>query len=83
MCRLYNRLIQAFVAGILYFGGLTPGVAQPKEEMEPKYVEVTSGIKVLRPWETVGPAWPQIAIIELSLERHREFHDDPVAAFNK
>jgi hypothetical protein len=48
-----------------------------------QYEPIAPGIQVLRLWTSVGPEWPQVAVIEVSPERHHEFHADPVQAFNK
>ena len=62
---------------------LVPSASFAAETGQIEYATVAPGVKVLRLWETVGPQWPQIAVIELSLEMHREFHQAPMAAFNR
>jgi hypothetical protein len=42
-----------------------------------KYVQLGKGVLVLRLWESIGPTWPQIAILLLSKEEYKEFLKNP------
>ena len=42
-----------------------------------EYVKLGIGIKVLKLWESIGPKWPQIAVLLLSKGEYKEFHKNP------
>ncbi len=59
-------------------------VRQKAPENPPAQWElVQDGVQVIRFWKTVGPTWPQIAILRLSDQKFNEFRADPLAFVNK
>jgi hypothetical protein len=49
---------------------------------EAKWKKVGKGIEVLKLWESVGPEWPQIAILRQSKEEYKEFLKSPKKYLN-
>ncbi len=49
----------------------------------PKYVNLGKGIKALELWKSIGPKWPQIAILLLSSEEYRKFLKNPKNYLNE
>jgi hypothetical protein len=49
---------------------------------EAKYEKVVKGLEVLKLWESVGPEWPQIAILRQSKEEYKEFLKSPKKYLN-
>ena len=47
-----------------------------------KYTTLGKGIKAVKLWESIGPKWPQIAILELSSEEYKKFHKNPKSYLN-
>lgn len=47
--------------------------------------KVVRDIKVLKLWEdpNLGPTWPQIAILQLTVEQQKELSCDPLAFYKK
>jgi len=48
----------------------------------PEWKKLGEGVQVLRLWESVGPKWPQIALLRLSVEEYKDFLDHPVDYLN-
>ncbi len=42
-----------------------------------EYMKLGKGIEVLKLWESIGPKWPQIAVLLLSKDEYKEFHKNP------
>jgi hypothetical protein len=42
-----------------------------------RWKKVGKGIEVLKLWESIGPEWPQIALLLLSKEEYKEFLKNP------
>ena len=42
-----------------------------------EYESLGKGIKALRLWESIGPQWPQIAILQLSSEEYKKLLKSP------
>ena len=55
---------------------------QPKEMSTPEFKKLKDGVQVLRLWESIGPKWPQIAILRLSVDEYESFRKDPVDYLN-
>jgi hypothetical protein len=49
---------------------------------EAKWKKVEKGLEVLKLWESVGPEWPQIAILRQSKEEYKEFLKSPKKYLN-
>jgi hypothetical protein len=75
--------IAARVWILAFLSVAVPLTANAAEDKSAQYEPIAPGIQVIRLWTSVGPEWPQVAVIEVSSERHHEFHSDPVKAFNK
>ena len=62
--------------------------AQMEAQKDQKEMPVTDfkklkvGVQVLRLWESIGPKWPQIAILRLSAEEYELFLKHPVDYLN-
>lgn len=67
-----NRLAVSELAVVLIL--LLPASAQ---EHSPEWKTLEPGVQVLRLWETVGPAQPQIAILQLTSEKYKDFRRNP------
>ncbi|MGC1485538.1 MAG: hypothetical protein WA789_17220 [Candidatus Acidiferrum sp.] len=55
---------------------------QQKEMPAPEFKKLKDGVQVLRLWESIGPKWPQIAILRLSVDEYGSFRKDPVGYLN-
>lgn len=54
-----------------------------QNDMPPsEFKKLKDGVQVLRLWETIGPKWPQIAILRLSVDEYESFRKDPVGYLN-
>ena len=42
-----------------------------------KWKPFGKGVKVLSLWDTIGPAWPQIVVLQLSKEEYQKFLKHP------
>jgi hypothetical protein len=42
-----------------------------------KWKPFGKGVKVLSLWDTIGPAWPQIVLLQLSKEEYQKFLKHP------
>lgn len=47
-----------------------------------EYKTLGKGIKAVRLWESIGPKWPQIAILELSSTEYEKFLKSPKKFLN-
>jgi hypothetical protein len=56
--------------------------AAQKEPPATKWMKLGEGVQVLRLWKSVGPKWPQIAILRLSVEEYKDFLEHPVDYLN-
>jgi hypothetical protein len=41
-----------------------------------KYKKLAKGIEVLKLWDSIGPKWPQIAVLQLSKDEYKKFLKD-------
>ena len=53
------------------------------EKPRPSWESLAEGVQALRLWETIGPEWPQIAVLQLSSERYKELQQNPKAFVDK
>jgi hypothetical protein len=61
-------------------------IATQKEQKEipgPEFKKLPNGGQILRLWETIGPKWPEIAILRLPVTEYDSFRKDPVVYINK
>ncbi len=56
--------------------------AAQKEPPSTEWKKLKEGVQVLKLWESVGPKWPQIAILRLSVEEYEDFLEHPVDYLN-
>ncbi len=42
-----------------------------------EYEKLGKGIEVLKLWESIGPKWPQIAVLLLSKDEYKKFLKNP------
>lgn len=47
-----------------------------------EWEKLREGVQVLKLWESVGPKWPEIAVLRLSKEEYAKFFKDPVDYLN-
>ena len=62
-----------------------PAAGQGKKsdgETPAAWVTLKPGLKVLRLWESVGPEWPQVAVLRLSDAQYKEFAKDRTKFIN-
>jgi len=76
---LFGGILTAFL--ILW----QPGFARLAQEKVPTGWKTVADFKVLKLWEepSLGPKEPQIAIMQLSVERQKELQSDPLAFYKK
>src|SRR5215469_14258972 len=77
----------------IVFGGILtaflilwqPGYANLAQDKNSTGWKAVADFKVLRLWEdaSLGPKEPQIAILQLSVERQKELQTDPLAFYRK
>lgn len=51
--------------------------AAARSNTPPQWKTVGDGIPVIKLWETAGPEWPQIAMLDLSNEQYKKLKNDP------
>lgn len=69
-----NRLPASGFALALVVLLMAPAVAQSPK---PPWETLKPGVQVLKLWEKIGPAQPQIAIFQVSNEAYKQFRKDP------
>jgi len=76
---LFGGILTAFL--ILW----QPGSARLTQEKGPIAWQTVADFKVLKLWEdpSLGPKEPQIALMQLSLDRQKELQSDPLAFYKK
>jgi hypothetical protein len=55
---------------------------EQKEMPAPDFKKLGDGVQILRLWESIGPKWPQIAVLRLSAEEYELFLKHPVDYLN-
>jgi len=55
---------------------------EQKEIPTTEFKKLGKGVQVLRLWESIGPKWPQIAILRLSVDEYQLFVEHPVDYLN-
>lgn len=48
-----------------------------------EYKVLGKGIKAVKLWESIGPQWPQITVLELSSVEYKEFLKNPRSYLNE
>lgn len=48
-----------------------------------KWDTLKDGTRVLRLWETIGPEWPQLALLELTNEQYKKLIENPTEYINQ
>lgn len=48
-----------------------------------EYKVLGKGVKAVRLWESIGPKWPQIAVLLLSKNEYKEFLKNPKKYLNE
>jgi hypothetical protein len=76
---LFGGILTAFL--ILW----QPGSARLAQEKIPIAWKTVADFKVLKLWEepSLGPKEPQIALLQLSVDRQKELQSDPLAFYKK
>jgi hypothetical protein len=80
------KTLSLFVLFMLFFlvgGGSFARQTQRKELSKSDWKTLDKNVKALKLWETAGPEWPQIAILRLSADKHRELESDPMEFIKK
>lgn len=76
-------LFCALVIGFFVLMRPAPASVTP-DKSAPFWQPLAKDSKILRLWDTsTGPAWPQIAIMQLSDDLHAELQRDPLAFYKK
>lgn len=47
-----------------------------------EYTTLGKGVKAVRLWQSIGPKWPQIAVLELSSAEYKQFLKNPKSYLN-
>lgn len=71
---------------VLFLLPSRPSSAQQAEEKKPAVLQwenIREGVQVLKLWESVGPRWPEIAILRLSKTEYATFFKNPVNFLNE
>jgi hypothetical protein len=66
-----------FVLLALHMCPIASGQEKGPDGEKPAWVTLKPGLKVFRLWESIGPDWPQVAVLRLSGAEYKEFAKDP------
>ena len=83
-----KRIVTSALLVVCVFLLLPNGRSNAREEEQKKtpplgWQKLEEGVQVLKLWESVGPKWPEIAVLRLSKEEYEKFYKEPVEYLNK
>lgn len=81
-----RTIFPALVVLSLFFLPVTRSTLAHQEGQKavspPEWKILREGVKVLKLWDTVGPKWPQVVLLQLSKEEYEKLLKDPKEYIN-
>jgi hypothetical protein len=81
-----RTIFPALVVLSLFFLPVTRSTLAQQEAQKavspPQWKILREGVKVLKLWDTVGPKWPQVVLLQLSKEEYEKLLKDPKEYIN-